>query len=79
MTEGRAIVRVAENGDIAESLTVGTLRPSKPVFAGPNLDRLFVTTISKTVPESDELAGFLLELKSPARGAPIAAAAFAVS
>ena len=65
------LLRLGPDGAVEERVACGTPRPSKPVFAGPRLDRLLVTTISRSVPKGDPLAGRLAEVGTR-RGYPLA-------
>ena len=70
-TEGAALVRMAR-GAIARRVNLPTRRPSKPVFFGPDLERLAYTSISETPDVTDPNSGQLLEIVDPGvRGAPI--------
>lgn len=52
---GWQVVRITPTGKVDRIVEVPAERPSKPMFGGPNLDRLYVTTIgSGTTPGSEQ-------------------------
>lgn len=61
-TQGFALLRFDARGRLTDEIELTTCRPTKPAFAGPQLDRLFVTSVSQTEDADDPLAGFLCEI-----------------
>jgi sugar lactone lactonase YvrE len=62
---GSEIVCLTVGGSVAERTGLPVSRPTKPVFGGPALDRLYVTSIRAL---DEPLSGALLELPVTARG-----------
>jgi L-arabinonolactonase len=65
--KGWAILRATPNGEVDRIIDVPVEKPSMPAFGGPDLETIFVTSIS--IPGSTE----------PAPGQPLAGGLFAVS
>lgn len=64
---GWQLVRVTPDGEVDRVIKVPVERPSKPMFGGPQLDTLYVTTISDGITAGTEddqpLAGSLLAIE----------------
>lgn len=67
--DGARISRFTPDGQVDRSIAVPVSRPTSCVFAGANLDRMFVTSAS-IGREDEKLAGGLFEVEPGVRGAP---------
>lgn len=69
---GWAVARLTPGGAVDRVIEVPAEKPSMPAFAGPGLDRLFVTSISEqTTPGSEQPhAGALFAIDPGVRGIP---------
>jgi sugar lactone lactonase YvrE len=67
--DGGRISRFTPDGYLAHSITLPITRPTSCAFAGPNLDRLFVTS-ARIGRENEELSGALFEVDAGIRGLP---------
>jgi L-arabinonolactonase len=65
---GGEVVCLSPGGAILRRISLPVSRPTKPVFGGPALDRLFVTSIAT---EGEPLSGAVFEVRGPGfRGQP---------
>ena len=67
--DGARVSRFTPDGKLDRAIALPVSRPTSCVFAGPELDRLFVTSAS-IGREDEPLAGALFELDVGVRGAP---------
>ena len=69
---GGAVARITPRGDIDRVLEFPVVRPTMPVFGGPNLDTLFVTSIAARDPEADGPGahGAIFAINPGVRGLP---------
>ncbi|MEM8852982.1 MAG: SMP-30/gluconolactonase/LRE family protein, partial [Pseudomonadota bacterium] len=70
---GWEVSRITPDGQVDMTIKVPVERPSKPMFGGPRLDTLFLTSIANGIsPDSDQpLAGGLFAITGlPVGGLP---------
>ncbi|MES1158388.1 MAG: SMP-30/gluconolactonase/LRE family protein [Terricaulis silvestris] len=67
--DGARVSRFTPDGKLDRSIALPASRITSCAFAGPNLDRMFVTSASMSR-ENEEFAGALFEIDPGVRGAP---------
>lgn len=70
--DGARLVRLAPDGMVMRSIDLPVSRPTKPIFGGPDLRTLYVTTMSLGLSTAqlarEPLAGTVLALDAGVRG-----------